>query len=92
MASLESRGWETESAVGKLSGKSSWRKRTHVDSGRAGRELGTGTPKLRKAGVEVNLETGGSPGLLPDKPPQGISTSSLECPASFSEGEGRGQT
>lgn len=38
-----------------------------MESGRTGRELGTGTPKLRKAGVEVNLETGGSPGLLPDR-------------------------
>ena len=49
-ASLESRGWETESAVGKLSGKSSWRKRTHLEFGRTGRELGTGTPKLKELG------------------------------------------
>lgn len=66
-----------------------------MESGRTGRDLGTGTPKLRKAGVEVNLETGGSPGRLPDRtfqaPPQGISTFSSECPASFSEGEGRGR-
>lgn len=66
MASLESRGWETESAVGNLSGKSSWNERTQLEFGRTGRELGTGTPKLRRGGVELNLETGGRPGLLPD--------------------------